>query len=93
MKLGAHIYLFYDVRPFVPNVRAYECEIIKRTKTGFKVKNLDEPGLYEEVIFYPNGTARGWNTLTWHPTHAAQAISDYQVLRKRMEQETANEKA
>ena len=87
MRFGAHIYLFYDARPLVPNVKAYECEIIKQTKTGFKVKNLDKPGEYEDVVFYPNGTARGWGTLTWCPIYDAQAISDYQILRERMEQE------
>jgi len=78
------IYVFYDARPWIRDVRAYRCEFAKQTKTGFKVKNLDEPGEYEDVIFYNNGTARGWNTLTWAPDYDIQAQSDYEILRERM---------
>lgn len=63
--VGEKITLVYDARPFVREIKRYEAKISKKTKTGFKVQNLDEPDLYEDVLFYPNGTARGWNTLTW----------------------------
>ena len=79
------IYVFYDARPLIPNVKAYRCSVDKYTKTGFKVKNLDKPGEYEDVIFYSDGTARGWGTLTWCPTRDKQAESDYKILRERME--------
>lgn len=67
MRKGSIIEITYDARPLVENVMKYKAEVIKETKTGFKVKNLDVLGRCEDVIFYPNGTARGWNTLTWTP--------------------------
>jgi len=87
ISVGRQVFLFYDARPFMPNVKAYKCEIVKTTKTGFKIKNLDSPGLYEDVIFYGNGTARGWNTLTLESAYDKQAIEDYRILRERMERE------
>lgn len=69
MVVGERVIITYDARP-LEEVKMYEAEIAKITKIGFKVKNLDKPGLYEDVIFYPYGTAKGWNTLTWrYPCH------------------------
>lgn len=69
IPIGTKVTLTYDMRPIMPvngsPINHYKAEVIKKLKTGFKVKNLDESGLYEDVIFRPNGTARGWNTLTW----------------------------
>lgn len=59
------VYVYYDARPLVKEIAIYRCEVVKRTKTGFRIKNLDKPGLYEDVLFLPDGTARGWSTLTW----------------------------
>ena len=76
------IYLFYDARPLLPWVRAYKCKVVKNLKTGFKIQNLDEPGEYEDVILKPDGTARGWNTITWLPTSNKRAEGDYIFLRQ-----------
>lgn len=91
MSLNNKIYVFYDARPFIPNVKAYLCEIDKHLKTGFKVKNIDFPGLYEDVIFKQGGGARGWQTLSWMPTWHAQSQSDYDILRARMKDEKQQE--
>jgi len=62
-----YIQICYDARPIISEIKKYKAKITKQTKTGFKVENIDAPGLYEDVIFYSNGTARGWKTLTWQP--------------------------
>lgn len=64
--IGKAIQITYDARPLIALKKHFKAEVIKETKTGFKVKNLDEPGLYEDVVFRRDGTARGWNTLTWN---------------------------
>ena len=83
--IGKEIYVFYDARPFVPRVQAYKCQVVKETKTGFKVKNLDNPGEYEDVVYYMNHSARGWSTLTWEFTTNDDAEEDYTFLRQAME--------
>jgi hypothetical protein len=63
--LGLPVLIHYDARPLIPTVKHFKAEVVKETKTGFKIKNLDESGLYEDVLFKPGGCAKGWNTLTW----------------------------
>ena len=87
--MNKQIYVFYDARPLIQSVKAYLCEIIKYTKTGFKIKNIDEPGEYEDVIFKSDGTARGWRTLSWLSVYDIQAQSDYKILRERMRRDEA----
>ena len=82
MRIGSIIYVFYDCRPWQPHVDAYKCQIVKETKTGYKFKNLDKPGKYEDVILYRNGRARGWDTITWETQD--QGESDYNILRVMM---------
>ena len=86
MQIGDKIYLYYDARQFKHWVQAYKCEVSKILKTGFKVKNLDEPDEYEDVILKTDGTARGWNTITWSREDDHEAKGDYEYLRKRMEE-------
>jgi hypothetical protein len=83
-----NVYVFYDARPLILNVAAYKCEIVKYTNTGFRIKNLDAPGKYEDVLYQNDGTARGWKTLTWHED-ASPYTKIYDELRRRMKEQEA----
>lgn len=67
---GTLIEIIYNPGPYLPGSDhcpgdRYTARVVKQTKIGFKVQNLDWPGLYEDVIFYPDGRAREWHTLRW----------------------------
>ena len=62
--IGKEITVIYDPRPFFDK-KVFKAEVVKLTKTGFRVRNLEQPGLYEDELFKNDGTVRGWNTLTW----------------------------
>ena len=79
--MGLIVVLFYDARPIFPMVKAFKCEVAKSLESGFKIKNLDSPGLYEDVILRRDGTTRGWNTLTWQYIDDPGAIERYNHLR------------
>jgi len=67
------IQVTYDARPIKPDVVQYICIVKKYLKSGFKLQCIEDDHEkvekfqenYGDVIFKHDGTARGWNTLTW----------------------------
>ncbi len=86
--MGFIVVLFYDARPIFPMVKAFKCEISKSLESGFKIKNIDSPGLYEDIILRRDGTARGWKTITWQYIDDPGAAERYKYLRSFMPEDT-----
>lgn len=72
------IIVFYDGMSMY---KAYMCEIVKTLKSGYKIKNLDEPGLYEDLLFKFDGTTNRNRMLYWEYETDSGAMKEYNDLR------------